>query len=65
MLDSENTIKTIQLIIGIILIHKKSRFINIDCRFGKLLIYNGPGKKNIDLQVSKRYVLNPRTEAPD
>jgi hypothetical protein len=50
---------------GIIKIETKSLFINIDCRFGKLLIYNGPGKKHIDLQVSKRYVLNPRTNTPD
>jgi hypothetical protein len=50
---------------GEIFIYKKSRFINIDCRFGRLLIYDSVGKEHIDLQVSKKYILNPRTETPD
>ncbi|MBC8755341.1 hypothetical protein H2O64_11690 [Kordia sp. YSTF-M3] len=49
---------------GEIYIHKRSRHINIDCRFGRLLIYDGVEKEHIDLQVSKRYVLNPR-KLPD
>ncbi|EDP96858.1 hypothetical protein U8527_00925 [Kordia algicida OT-1] len=63
--DCANTHLTgVDLTHGEIYIHKKSRFINIACRFGKLLIYDGPEKEHIDLQVSKRYVLNPR-KLPD
>jgi len=45
-------------------IHRSSRHISIDCRFGRLLIYNGLDKNHVDLQVSKKYVLNPRTPIP-
>jgi hypothetical protein len=47
---------------GVIFIYIKSRFINIDCRFGKLLIYNAAGKEHTALHVSKRYVLNERAD---
>ncbi|EDP96859.1 hypothetical protein U8527_00930 [Kordia algicida OT-1] len=45
---------------SIIQIDEISTFINIDCRFGKLLIYNGPNNDHKALHVSKRFILNRR-----
>lgn len=50
---------------GIIKIEKKSLFINIDCRFGKLLVNKQSGNDHEGLHVSKRHVFNRRSHASD
>ncbi|QHI37465.1 hypothetical protein IMCC3317_28440 [Kordia antarctica] len=45
-------------------IEKKSLFTNIDCSFGKLLIYNGSDKDHEGLQVTKKFILNKRKNHP-
>jgi len=49
---------------AVIKIWKVSAYTNVDCRFGKLEIYDSVGKKHIAFSVTKQHILNPRIKTP-
>ncbi|QHI37466.1 hypothetical protein IMCC3317_28450 [Kordia antarctica] len=59
---SNTHLSNVDLSHGIIKIWKTSNLVNIDCRFGRLLIYNGADKNHKALHVTKRFILNKRTD---